>query len=86
VLTGKIEIGWRIDCGAASAKRFHMTWRESGGPMVSPPARKGFGSTVIGGTLTRTFNGKVELAYAPEGLSLELTAPMGDLIAELDLH
>jgi two-component system CheB/CheR fusion protein len=85
VLTGKIEIGWRIDQGAASAKEFHMTWRESGGPMVSPPARKGFGSRVIGETLTRTFNGKVEVAYAPEGLLLELTAPMGDLMAEL-LH
>jgi two-component sensor histidine kinase len=83
VLTGKIEIGWTIDRGAASAKQFHMTWRESGGPMVSPPARKGFGSRVIGETLARTFNGKVELAYAPEGLFLELTAPMGGLIAEL---
>jgi two-component sensor histidine kinase len=86
VLTGKLEIGWRIDRGAAGAKQFHLTWRESGGPMVSPPAHNGFGSRVIGGTLPRTFNGKVELAYAPEGFSLELTAPMGDLIAELDPH
>ena len=82
VMTGKIEIGWRIDRGAAGATQFHLTWRESGGPMVSPPAREGFGSRVIGGTLPRTFNGKVELAYAPEGLFLEMTAPMGDLIAE----
>jgi PAS domain S-box-containing protein len=82
VPSGKIEIGWRI----AGAKRFHMTWRESGGPRVSPPVRKGFGSTVITGTLARTFNGEAQLEYRSEGLCWELTAPMDPLIEELDLH
>jgi PAS domain S-box-containing protein len=83
VPTGKIEIGWTVDGGTADGKRFRMSWRESGGPMVNPPARTGFGSTVTTRTLTGTFNGKAELEYRPEGLSWHLTAPMGDLIAEL---
>jgi PAS domain S-box-containing protein len=82
VPTGSIEIGWTIAGGPADAKRFQMTWRESGGPLVSPPVHKGFGTTVITGTVSRTFNGKAELAYRPEGVSWALTAPIGHLITE----
>jgi PAS domain S-box-containing protein len=74
--TGKVDVGWAV---AAGTKHFHMTWRESGGPIVNQPVRKGFGSTVITGTLSRTFNGKAELEYRPEGVSWELTAPLGRL-------
>jgi two-component sensor histidine kinase len=75
---GKVEIGWTVaDGGAAGAKDFHMTWRESGGPIVNLPARQGFGSTVITATVPRTFNGKAELEYRPEGICWKLTAPMG---------
>jgi two-component sensor histidine kinase len=83
VPTGKIEIGWSIDNGTAGEQRFHMTWRETGGPVVKPPVRKGFGSTVITRSLSITFNGKAEVEYRPEGLSWELAAPVGDFIAEL---
>jgi PAS domain S-box-containing protein len=76
--SGKVEIGWTVAAaGAADSKQFHMTWRESGGPTVSRPVRKGFGSTVITATIARTFNGKAELAYRPEGVSWELRAPLG---------
>jgi PAS domain S-box-containing protein len=85
VATGTIEIAWTVDGRTAEAKRFLMTWRESGGPMVSPPVRTGFGSTVITRTLRSTFKAKAELDYRAEGLSWELTAPMGQLIAELHL-
>jgi two-component sensor histidine kinase len=84
VPTGKINIGWAIDRDATSgAKRFRMTWRESGGPPVSPPVSKGFGSTVVTGTLSRTFRGKAETQYRPEGLSWELAAPIGHAITEV---
>jgi PAS domain S-box-containing protein len=78
--TGKVDISWTVTdyAGAAGAKQFRMTWRESGGPRVSRPVRQGFGSTVITATLARTFNGKAELEYRPEGVSWELTAPLGN--------
>jgi two-component sensor histidine kinase len=78
--TGKVDIGWAVvDSGAVGAEHFHMTWSESGGPRVNQPVRKGFGSTVITRTLSRTFNGKAELEFRPEGVSWELTAPSGGL-------
>jgi two-component sensor histidine kinase len=86
VPTGRIEIGWTISDWAASTKRFHMTWRESGGPAVQRPIRKGFGSTVIVATLSRTFTGEAELDYRPEGVRWEFTAPMSPLIAEFRPH
>jgi PAS domain S-box-containing protein len=81
---GKIDILWTVDDGGPSgAPRFLMTWRETGGPVVSPPTHKGFGSTVLTSTLSRSFKGKTRLDYAPEGLIWELGAPMRHLIAEL---
>jgi two-component sensor histidine kinase len=79
VPNGHIEIDWAID----GAKRFQMTWRETGGPVMRSPARKGFGFTVITSTLSRAFNGEAKLGYSPEGLSWELAAPIGHVITEL---
>jgi two-component sensor histidine kinase len=62
-----------------------MTWRETGGPRVSPPATKGFGSTVVTAALSRTFKGETELDYRPAGLFWQFTAPIGQLIDEFDL-
>jgi PAS domain S-box-containing protein len=83
VAAGKIDIGWTINCGTAGTKRFFMTWRETGGPLVSPPARRGFGSTVTTSSLSRSFNGETKLDYRPEGLSWELAAPIDHLITEV---
>jgi two-component sensor histidine kinase len=82
VASGKIEVSWSV-IDDVDGKRFHMKWRESGGPIVNRPVRKGFGSTVITGTVSRTFNGKAELEYRRGGLSWELKAPMGPHIAEV---
>jgi PAS domain S-box-containing protein len=86
VPAGKIDIGWTVDNGPAGARRFHMTWRESGGPMVSPPSRNGFGSTITTSTLSRSFKGTAKLEYSPGGLSWEFSAPMGHILAEFHLH
>jgi two-component sensor histidine kinase len=56
VPTGKIDIGWAIDRGPTNgAMRFHMTWRETGGPSVGHPVSRGFGTTVVTAALSTTF-------------------------------
>jgi two-component sensor histidine kinase len=67
----------------AGSKRFIMTWRETGGPEVTRPIRKGFGSTVITSALAGAFNGQAKLEYNREGLFWELAAPIGRLFAEV---
>jgi two-component sensor histidine kinase len=83
VPAGKIDIGWTIDDGTEGARRFLMTWRETGGPVVRPPNRTGFGSAVITNALSRAFNGEAKLEYSPQGLSWELAAPVGHLFTEV---
>ncbi|MFN3278561.1 MAG: response regulator [Paracoccus hibiscisoli] len=40
---GRIELSWRLD-----GPCLELTWRETGGPAVTPPERSGFGTTLIG--------------------------------------
>jgi two-component sensor histidine kinase len=45
-----------------------IEWRESNGPKVKVPARRGFGSRLIEQALTREMEGHAELIFHPEGL------------------
>ncbi|TIX50459.1 sensor histidine kinase [Alteraurantiacibacter aquimixticola] len=69
---GKVEISWAVD----AATGFSMSWQESGGPEVSPPQRKGFGSTLISEIPKRTFGSDADILYAPEGIRWSLRAPI----------
>ena len=80
---GKIDLGWTIDAAAGGDKSVRIKWREIGGPTVTPPTRKGFGSSVVTGILSRSFKGEAKLNYCASGLSWELVAPIGHLVREV---
>jgi two-component sensor histidine kinase len=45
-VTGQVRIAWkRTDNGGAP--KIRLAWRETGGPAVTIPTRKGFGSLLI---------------------------------------
>ena len=71
---GRLEIEWSLRPGAA-ADIFAISWRESGGPLVAVPARRGFGSTVVSRMAGESLDAKVELKFEPEGLSWWLECP-----------
>jgi two-component sensor histidine kinase len=48
-----------------------MSWCETGGPPVSPPTRKGFGSVLIQRVLKRE-HGNARLSYSDTGFSCEM--------------
>ena len=65
---GRVSIAWERQC---QANRVKLVWQESGGPKVSPPKQKGFGSHLI----ERAFAGQLgesELMFSPQGLSCTL--------------
>ncbi|HET7716798.1 MAG TPA: PAS domain-containing protein [Bauldia sp.] len=73
---GRVEITWSVLLGQPEADAvFVLTWRERGGPTVSPPTRRGFGSFLITRVLGADFDGAVEIDYRPEGLQVTLRAP-----------
>jgi PAS domain S-box-containing protein len=65
---GRVSIAWERQC---QANRVKLVWQEIGGPEVSPPKQKGFGSHLI----ERAFAGQLggsELLFSPQGLSCTL--------------
>jgi two-component sensor histidine kinase len=59
---------------------FVIEWRESGGPSVAEPSRRGFGRTVISRSLQYSPNGSAELIFAPEGVRCRIMIPDEDVV------
>lgn len=70
---GRILIDWDANPHAVDGV-FRWRWREEGGPPVSPPTRRGFGSRLIERVLPGDFGGEISVDYPPEGFALELRA------------
>jgi len=64
--TGTIHIGWTYD--QEGNGHFALTWRESGGPEVHKPTRKGFGTTMLTRILAQEISGDISLEYNADGL------------------
>lgn len=77
---GRVTLAWAVTRQGDDAT-LSISWREQGGPLVSPPTRKGFGSTLIERSLRSYFRGRTETDYRPEGLVFELEARLGDAAA-----
>jgi two-component sensor histidine kinase len=63
---GKVQVSWTIDPHEAGSV-LKFKWRERGGPPVSPPTRKGFGSQLLTGIFS-----DVTLEYPVEGVRCEI--------------
>jgi PAS domain S-box-containing protein len=65
---GRVEVRWQPTPG-----QLKLNWRESGGPRVAPPTRRGFGSRLLEDALARDLGGGTLLEYTPEGVRCEFT-------------
>lgn len=73
---GQVRLAWKID-----GERLHFEWSESGGPAVSEPTRKSFGTRMIS-SLGQQLKGKVELDYRPGGFVYALDVPLEAVITK----
>lgn len=80
---GEVRLSWAREGEGADA-RFVMTWAESGGPPVTPPAASGFGSVVTGAMVRSALDAEVESRFAPEGFAWHLTCALGNIIEQDD--
>lgn len=69
--SGRVSIRWRVHRGEAGAM-MKLTWRESGGPRVTAPARRGFGSRLVERALTGELKGGARLEFDPAGVVCDL--------------
>lgn len=61
---GKVALKWRRD----EKGDLILEWRETGGPTVKPPTRKGFGTTIIDRSVPYDLGGKAQISYDPAGV------------------
>lgn len=72
---GTVSVRWTVE-GASGEERFSLTWTESGGPPVVPPARRGLGSQLIEQSLAADLRGSARLDYRRTGLVCAVEAPL----------
>ena len=73
---GQVRISWSVD-----GERLRFEWAESGGPLVSEPTRKSFGTRMMT-SLGQQLKGQVELDYKPSGFVYTLDVPLEALVTK----
>jgi two-component sensor histidine kinase len=73
--SGRISLEWRF-VEDAPERRLRIIWRETGGPPVEPPGRKGFGSTLIEAGVAYELNGTATLSFEPSGVICTIDFPL----------
>jgi two-component sensor histidine kinase len=71
---GLVDIAWHVADG-----KLRLDWKESGGPPVAAPARRGFGSRLIEQGLGADLGGVARIAFEPDGLRCTIEAATGEI-------
>ena len=87
VETGRVEIDWRLVPEPAGRRRLVFAWRETGGPRIRPPARRGFGMRLLEQGLASELDGRIQVDFPPEGIvvTLETALPENHVEASDEL-
>jgi two-component sensor histidine kinase len=80
---GRVAVHWWTD-GTGEARRFRLSWIESGGPPVTAPDRRGFGTRLIQTALAGEFDGEIDLSYPESGVRFSLDADAHRVLAPPD--
>jgi PAS domain S-box-containing protein len=69
---GRVRLSWQVDHGD-DGQHLRLVWQERGGPPVTAPLKKGFGTELIRRAFGFELGGTADLAFEPEGVRLEAT-------------
>jgi len=71
---GKVTVRWHLKASGDETKPaiLVLEWQERGGPPVTPPQRKGFGSRLLAEVLKVQLRARTHVDYAEEGLTFRL--------------
>ena len=76
VPAGRVGLRWRPE-DSSGTRMLRLEWREHGGPTVTAPTRRGFGSRLIERALAYDLGGKAEIAFDPQGIICTISAKIG---------
>jgi light-regulated signal transduction histidine kinase (bacteriophytochrome)/CheY-like chemotaxis protein len=69
--SGHVEVVWKLDRGSSLV----IEWKESGGPPVQPPSRRGFGTTIIERSVPFDLKGDAEIRFDLLGVQARFVIP-----------
>jgi PAS domain S-box-containing protein len=70
--TGAVDLTWSV-----RDSQLDLRWRERGGPTVTPPKERGYGSMMIERALAHDLQGCSKLDFEPSGVICTIRAPLG---------
>jgi PAS domain S-box-containing protein len=70
---GRVEIAWSHTADGP----LNLRWIEAGGPTVTPPTHRGFGTRVMENIIVSQLRGKVHFDWRDQGLACEIVLPLG---------
>ena len=79
--SGTLTISWTIDDPSGEeghvpgSGTVRLSWIERGGPIVTPPESRGFGSQLLQQILARQLKGDVKMNFDPAGLEVYINVP-----------
>jgi PAS domain S-box-containing protein len=76
VAEGHVDIAWDVQQG-----NLELRWIETGGPVVAPPTRQGFGSRLIKSLIVGDLGGAAAVMYEPCGVAWHITIPLIEIAA-----
>ncbi|MCJ2064733.1 GAF domain-containing protein [Methylobacterium sp. J-088] len=74
---GRVDVRWERD----ALDYLVIHWRESGGPTVRAPTRRGFGTAIIERSIPYELKGEADVRYELSGVEARFTVPPGFLRA-----
>ena len=77
-LGGHVDVSWSIN----KEGDLVLDWSEVGGPPVSEPTHRGFGSTIIKESIPHELGGQSTIEYAATGVCVHLVVPAQFVILE----
>jgi PAS domain S-box-containing protein len=69
---GHVEIAWSL----TADERLSLRWIESGGPTVTPPTHRGFGTRIMENIIAGQLKGEVRFDWRDRGLTCEIALPL----------
>jgi PAS domain S-box-containing protein len=83
VAGGHVEVRWQVsrDRSSPYPTALEISWKESGGPAVTPPSREGFGSRLLRVTAAE-LRGVLDVRWERSGLQWRLSFPLSAMDLE----
>ena len=76
---GVVHVDWRFE-PQETPPQFVLEWRETNGPLVTAPERRGFGTTLIERGFAHELSGQANIDFTATGVQAVLRAPVGNAI------